>query len=106
MDSGAPVGGTLLENRMTAVRLCIGARSLIIRLMALTELKSGLGKMLIVGRTTPLPGPQPLPEHADTKEVLDIPVASHTLLAGRAVSMLHCHWPIEDRSAAASEVSG
>jgi hypothetical protein len=63
---------------MMAMRLCIGARSLIILLMALTELKSGLEKTLIVGRTTPLRGPQLLPEHADTKEVLDTPVASHT----------------------------
>jgi hypothetical protein len=91
MELETLIGGVLLEKRMMAMRLCMGVRSLIILFMALAELKSGLAKMLIVGRTTPPLEPQPLPEHADTKEVLDTPVASHIFLAGRAVSMLHCH---------------
>lgn len=67
MELETLIGGVLLEKRMMAMRLCMGVRSLIILFMALAELKSGLGKMLTMGRTTPLPEPQPLPEHADTK---------------------------------------
>jgi len=107
MDWENAVGGELFEKRIIATRLCTGPRSLIIRFMARAELKSFCWIIMEeVGRTTPLPELQVLPEHADTKEILDTLVASEIFCEGRTVSMPNCHCSIADRSSSASEVNG